>query len=103
MHTGLDFSGNTGVNIYSTGDGIVIRADSEMRGYGNLVIIDHGFGYETRYAHCSAFKVKVGQKVKRGDLMLYLEIQECQQDLMFIMKFEKTETPLILFIIYSTI
>jgi len=72
MHAGLDFTGNIGVNIYSTGDGTVIRADSEMRGYGNLVIIDHGFGYETRYAHCSAFKVKVGQKVKRGELIALL-------------------------------
>ena len=72
MHAGLDFTGNIGTKIYATGDGVVVRADSDMRGYGKLVIIDHGFGYETRYAHCSEFKVKVGQKVKRGDLIALL-------------------------------
>ncbi len=72
MHAGLDFTASTGTNIYSTGDGVVVRADSEMSGYGNLVIIDHGFGYQTRYAHCSAFKVKVGEKVKRGDVIALL-------------------------------
>lgn len=72
MHAGLDFTANIGTNIYSTGDGVVKRADSEMSGYGKLVIIDHGFGYETRYAHCSAYKVKVGQKVKKGDVIALL-------------------------------
>lgn len=72
MHAGMDFTASTGTNIYSTGDGVVVRADSEMSGYGNLVIIDHGFGYKTRYAHCEAFKVKVGEKVKRGDVIALL-------------------------------
>lgn len=72
MHAGLDFTANRGTNIYSTGDGVVKKADSQMSGYGNLVIIDHGFGYETRYAHCQEFKVKVGQKVKRGDIIALL-------------------------------
>ncbi len=72
MHAGLDFTGNIGTKIYATGDGVVIRADNEMSGYGNLVIIDHGFGYETRYAHCDRFNVKVGQKVKRGEVIAFL-------------------------------
>lgn len=72
MHAGVDFSGSIGTNIYATGDGVVVRADDEMSGYGKLVIIDHGFGYETRYAHCSDYKVKVGDKVKRGDLIALL-------------------------------
>lgn len=72
MHAGLDFTANRGTNIYSTGDGVVKKADNQMSGYGNLVIIDHGFGYETRYAHCQEFKVKVGQKVKRGDVIALL-------------------------------
>ncbi|MCT4581453.1 MAG: M23 family metallopeptidase [Flavobacteriales bacterium] len=72
MHTGLDFTASIGTNIYATGDGVVVRADSEMSGYGKLVIIDHGFGYETRYAHCHEYKVKVGQKVKKGDVIALL-------------------------------
>lgn len=72
MHAGLDFTASIGTNIYATGDGVVKRADSEMSGYGKLVIIDHGFGYETRYAHCHEYKVKVGQKVKKGDVIALL-------------------------------
>lgn len=69
MHAGLDFTATTGTNIYATGDGVVIKADNEMSGYGNMVIINHGFGYQTRYAHCESFSVKVGQKVSRGDVI----------------------------------
>ncbi|MDR0660184.1 MAG: M23 family metallopeptidase [Prevotellaceae bacterium] len=65
-HDGLDFSGNVGLPIYVTGNGRVTRAE-RAGNYGNLVEIDHGFGYTTRYAHLSAILVKPGQRVKRGE------------------------------------
>ena len=68
FHPGLDISADTGDPVYATADGKVTNA--AMAGnYGNLVIIDHGFGIETRYGHLSAFKVRDGQMVKRGDLL----------------------------------
>jgi len=66
FHEGIDLTGSTGTPIYSTGDGVVVRA-LLASGYGNLVEIDHGFGYVTRYGHLSKFNVKAGDKVKRGD------------------------------------
>lgn len=68
FHPGLDISADKGDPIYSTADGKVTHAASAGN-YGNLVIVDHGYGIETRYGHMSAFKVKVGQVVKRGDLL----------------------------------
>ena len=68
FHPGLDISAEKGDPIYSTADGKVTHAASAGN-YGNLVIVDHGYGIETRYGHMSAFKVKVGQTVKRGDLL----------------------------------
>lgn len=68
FHPGLDISADKGAPIYSTADGKVTHAASAGN-YGNLVIVDHGYGIETRYGHLSAFKVKVGQAVKRGDLL----------------------------------
>jgi murein DD-endopeptidase MepM/ murein hydrolase activator NlpD len=68
FHPGLDISADKGAPIYSTADGKVTHAASAGN-YGNLVIVDHGYGIETRYGHMSAFKVKVGQAVKRGDLL----------------------------------
>jgi murein DD-endopeptidase MepM/ murein hydrolase activator NlpD len=65
MHTGCDFSAAKGTPIYATGDGTVVLAGNDQ-GYGLCVVIDHGFGYVTRYAHMSATKIKRGQKVKRG-------------------------------------
>jgi murein DD-endopeptidase MepM/ murein hydrolase activator NlpD len=65
MHTGCDFSAPTGTPVYATGDGVVILSEA-MSGYGNQVEVDHGFGYITKYAHLSAFSVRKGQKVKRG-------------------------------------
>jgi murein DD-endopeptidase MepM/ murein hydrolase activator NlpD len=53
MHQGMDFTANTGTPIYATGDGIVAQADNTASGYGNHVVINHGFGYETLYAHMS--------------------------------------------------
>jgi murein DD-endopeptidase MepM/ murein hydrolase activator NlpD len=68
FHPGLDISADKGDPVYATADGKVSSA--AMAGnYGNLVVIDHGFGIETRYGHLSAFKVHDGQAVKRGDLL----------------------------------
>ncbi len=72
MHTGLDFAAKIGTPIYSTGDGVVEVAKKSHYGYGNQVMINHGFGYKTRYAHMTRFIVKKGQKVKRGELIGYV-------------------------------
>jgi murein DD-endopeptidase MepM/ murein hydrolase activator NlpD len=68
FHPGLDISADKGDPVYSTADGKVTHASSAGN-YGNLVIVDHGYSLETRYGHLSVFKVTVGQKVKRGDLL----------------------------------
>jgi murein DD-endopeptidase MepM/ murein hydrolase activator NlpD len=65
MHTGIDLNANAGSPIYATGDGTVEAVGWEG-GYGNRVVINHGFGYQTLYGHCKAMSVRVGQKVKRG-------------------------------------
>ena len=72
FHAGMDFSAETGTPIYATGDGVVERADNTASGYGNHIVIRHGFGYETLYAHLSKYKVKRGEKVKRGDVIGYV-------------------------------
>ena len=69
FHAGMDFSAPRGTPIYATGDGIVERADNTASGYGNHIVVRHGFGYETLYGHLSKYKVKRGQKVKRGDVI----------------------------------
>lgn len=69
MHTGMDFNAAIGTPIYATGDGVVERADAEASGYGNHVVINHGFGYETLYGHMSKILVTVGQEVKRGEII----------------------------------
>ena len=66
FHDGMDFSCDIGTPVYATADGVVKNARWE-RGYGNIVTIDHGYGYETRYAHLKSFNVKRGQKVVRGE------------------------------------
>ncbi len=66
FHSGLDFSGPIGVSVFATGDGRVSEVVRSSSGYGNYVMIDHGFGYQTRYAHLSKITVRVGEKVKRG-------------------------------------
>ncbi|MBO4339810.1 MAG: M23 family metallopeptidase [Bacteroidales bacterium] len=68
-HTGMDFACPPGNPIYATGDGIVTKVAHERTGYGNHVIIDHGFGYKTRYAHMRDIEVEQGQKVSRGDFI----------------------------------
>ncbi len=69
FHEGLDFTAPKGTDVFATADGTVIQADNNSSGYGNVVVIDHGYGYLSRYAHLSAFKTKVGTKVKRGELI----------------------------------
>ncbi|SHG07670.1 Peptidase family M23 [Flavobacterium segetis] len=69
MHEGMDFTAKTGTPIYATGDGVVTRADNSASGYGNHIVIRHGFGYETLYAHLSKYKSRAGQRVKRGDII----------------------------------
>lgn len=69
FHAGLDFTANIGTEIYATGDGLVTTADAVMQGYGNHVVINHGFGYQTLYGHMSRIKVRAGQRVKRGELI----------------------------------
>ncbi|MEC7998744.1 MAG: M23 family metallopeptidase [Bacteroidota bacterium] len=68
MHKGMDFTAPIGTEIYATGDGIVEKV-GWVGGYGRTIMINHGFGYKTRYAHCSKYNCRKGQKVKRGDLI----------------------------------
>lgn len=69
FHDGLDFSAPTGTDVYASGDGIVEAASRSGYGYGNKIVIDHGYGYKTVYAHLSAFKVYKGQHVTRGQVI----------------------------------
>ncbi|PZO30784.1 MAG: peptidase M23 [Flavobacteriaceae bacterium] len=72
MHQGMDFTAPTGTPIFATGDGVVKRADNTASGYGNHIVIQHGYGYETLYGHLSKYKCKAGQRVKRGDIIGYV-------------------------------
>jgi murein DD-endopeptidase MepM/ murein hydrolase activator NlpD len=72
MHEGMDFTAKTGTPIYATGDGIVARADNTASGFGNHIVLRHGFGYETLYAHLSKYKCRAGQRIKRGDIIGYV-------------------------------
>jgi murein DD-endopeptidase MepM/ murein hydrolase activator NlpD len=69
MHAGIDLAGPVGTPIYATADGIVTEAGYNSGGYGNLIKLDHGRGIETRYGHLSAFSVRLGDRVKRGQLI----------------------------------
>ncbi|WP_306353207.1 M23 family metallopeptidase [Flavobacterium sp. '19STA2R22 D10 B1'] len=72
FHAGMDFSAKVGTPIFATGDGVVNRADNTATGYGNHIVIQHGYGYETLYAHLSKYNVRPGQRVKRGDVIGYV-------------------------------
>ena len=69
LHTGMDFTAPKGTPIYATGDGKIEKVRRSRKGYGNHVIINHGYGYQTLYAHMSKYIVKKGQKVKRGEVI----------------------------------
>ena len=66
-HAGQDFASNVGNPVYVTGDGVVEKVDFKYNGYGNEVVVNHGFGYKTRYAHLNTVDVGVGQSLRRGD------------------------------------
>jgi murein DD-endopeptidase MepM/ murein hydrolase activator NlpD len=72
LHPGLDFTAPIGTPIYAAADGVVKDAGFNTGGYGNRVLINHGFGYETLYAHMVRIKARVGTKVKRGEVIGYV-------------------------------
>ena len=72
FHAGLDFTAPVGTPIYATADGVVTDAGYNSGGYGNRVVISHGFGYETVYGHMYRVKARAGQKVKRGEVIGYV-------------------------------
>ena len=72
FHAGLDFTSPQGTPIYATADGVVKEAGYNEGGYGNHVIINHGYGYETLYGHMYRIKAKVGNHVKRGEVIGYV-------------------------------
>lgn len=69
FHSGMDFTAPTGTDVYATGNGVIKEVKSARRELGNHIIVDHGFGYQTVYGHLNGFNVRVGQKVKRGDVI----------------------------------
>lgn len=69
MHTGFDFACKPGNPVYVTGDGTVMTVSFDLFNYGNSVVIDHGFGYKTRYAHLKTVFVTEGMKLKRGECL----------------------------------
>ena len=69
FHYGMDFTAPLGTEIYATGNGTVKEVVTAQRGFGKSVLIDHGFGYSSLYAHLSNFNVRIGQKVQRGDII----------------------------------
>jgi murein DD-endopeptidase MepM/ murein hydrolase activator NlpD len=69
FHAGMDFTAPSGTDVYVTGDGTVASVISAKRGLGNHIIINHGYGYASIYAHLSQFNVRAGQKVRRGDVI----------------------------------
>ena len=72
FHAGMDFTAPTGTEIYATGKGVAVKVSYSTGGYGNRVIIDHGYGYQTLYAHLSEFAVKQGETVHRGQVIGYV-------------------------------
>lgn len=67
MHTGVDLAGRRGEPIFVTGDGKVVEIGFNFFGYGQEIVVDHGFGYKTRYAHLNKVHVKMGDTVRRGE------------------------------------
>jgi len=72
FHAGMDFTAPLGTEVYSSGDGTVESVSSGKRGMGNFLVINHGFGYSSLYAHLESFNVRQGQKVHRGDIIGYV-------------------------------
>jgi len=72
MHQGLDFSAPRNTPIYAASNGTITRADSRSSGYGKHIRINHGYGYQTIYAHLDSYNVRRGQRVKKGDVIGYV-------------------------------
>jgi murein DD-endopeptidase MepM/ murein hydrolase activator NlpD len=72
FHAGLDFTAPQGTPIYATANGVAKIAGNTGNGYGNHVVINHGYGYETLYGHMFRVKVKVGERVSRGEVIGYV-------------------------------
>ena len=72
MHSGIDFAAPIGTPIYATADGKIEEVSVRFSGYGKMIVIDHGFGYKTRYAHMHDFTVRQGQTINRGELIGYV-------------------------------
>ena len=72
FHAGLDFTAPQGTPIYATANGVAKIAGNAGNGYGNYVVINHGYGYETLYGHMFRVKVKVGERLQRGDVIGYV-------------------------------
>ncbi|MBO4328489.1 MAG: M23 family metallopeptidase [Bacteroidales bacterium] len=72
FHSGIDFAAALGTEVFVTGDGVVEKVEQNYWGYGNLITVNHGYGYKTQYAHLSKFGVVQGQKVKRGQVIGYV-------------------------------
>ena len=69
FHKGVDITAPTGTTVRTTADGIVVQAEMVAGGYGRLVIVDHGGGLQTYYAHLSKISVHAGQELHRGDVV----------------------------------
>jgi len=72
FHEGVDFTAPLGTEVYASGNGVVTKSKRSRGGYGRHIIVDHGYGYSTMYAHLSRSIVKSGQKVKRGQVIGYV-------------------------------
>lgn len=72
MHAGLDFTSPSGSPIHASGDGVIEKIGFSKGGYGNEIVINHGFGYKSHYAHMSGFNTSLGKKVKRGEVIGYI-------------------------------
>ena len=68
MHKGVDFAGELGDDVVSTGDGKVVFV-GERGGYGKSIVVDHGFGYQSHYAHLNSYTVTLGDEVTRGQII----------------------------------
>jgi murein DD-endopeptidase MepM/ murein hydrolase activator NlpD len=72
LHAGLDFAAPQGTPIYATADGVVTESGFSDGGYGNHVVVNHGYGYQTLYGHMVRIKARNGQRVKRGEVIGYV-------------------------------
>ena len=72
FHAGLDFAAPQGTPIYATADGTIKEANYNAGGYGNHVVINHGYGYETLYGHMFKIKARVGEHIRRGEVIGYV-------------------------------